>query len=270
MAGDIFHDGLATWYLEGGKNMLKIAKALILKNMKKLKKDGFQEPDEVMRQVKTLEGMLIGYSLKYKQDPQHYRVTADNIEKWFVVDCGEFTFKGKIDMLAMEGKRLVVFEHKAHSRIQDTFIETLPMDTEARGYIFGLTYGTGISPVKVVYNIVRKSQLRGKKNETEAQLAKRISDDYVKKPKSYFHREELRYSQADIATFERDLYITHSMYCWLIARKNARIDPTMWPCSDAECKSFGSTCPFLPLCTQGLNRGTAKLYTQYTPKDRRG
>lgn len=270
MVGNLFHEGVAMWYLNGGKNMVGIARRLIAKALKDLQANGFQDPNDVEKDVKALEGMLIGYSRIYKGDIQAYKIAKNQVEMWFRVSCDGFDFKGKVDMVAANRSAVnIVFEHKALSRMEDSYIDTLPMDTEARGFLYGLRYGTDLNPKRVIYNIVKKSKLKGRKNETRAELAKRISDGYINEPDKYFHREELRYSMADLATFEQDLYSTHEEYMWRMSEDGARTDPTLWRCNDAECKAFGKTCPYLVLCTEGLNRGTAKLFTQYVPKDRR-
>lgn len=268
--GDVFHQGVAEWYAKGGKEaMVKIAARVIGKKLREIRKAGFQDDEDLLRDINTVKGMLIGYSRIYKADFKTFKINPKHIEMWFRVSCGDFDFKGKVDMVASQGKVDVVVEHKALSKFSDSYIETLPMDIEARGYVFGLKHGTDFNPKKVIYNLVKKSKIRGKKGETKQQIAKRIYDAYVDEPDKYFHREPLRYSMGDLATFERDLHDAHDEYVRRMSRKNARIDPTQWRCSDAECKSFGSTCRFLTLCTEGLNRGTAKLYTQYVPKDRR-
>jgi len=268
--GSAYHEGLAKWYKSHGKNMKLIARALKVKYTKTALQDiDLRDPEDaedLIAQISSLEGMLIGYSEVYPDDLVDFVIDPTNIEKWFSVDCEDFIFKGKVDFIGRQKKNIVVMEHKTASKFNEAYIDTLPVDTEARGFLYGIKYGLGLNPGKVIYSIVKKTKLRGKSNESHTALCKRISNDYMLRPDFYFHREVLRYSMSDLATFEQDLFRTHEEYRWFMQSPKARTDPCLWPTSDGECRTFGSTCPFLTLCVEGLDRSTAKLYRQYIPK----
>lgn len=264
-----FHEGVAKWY-KSKKPMRAIASVITKEILERLESyaDYYdqEEYDELTAAVTTITGMLVGYAREYSEDRTSYLISKKDVEVWFQANMGDFDFKGKIDLLFYnKAHRQLLMEHKAVKKISGSSVETLPMDSQLRGYILGATKGLGRPPVKVIYNLVRKCQLRRKTDETIKHYCDRIAKDYVNRPDFYFSREPLRYSKEDIVRFEADLRRTHAEYDWFINYIRDPLEPLEWPCdgSDHVCKEFFRTCTFFPLCIQGLDKGTAALYTQY-------
>lgn len=265
----LVHLGLAEWYKAKGK-MSTIATRITNEAIKEVEKYASyydqDEYDELIAMATTVIGMLVGYSLMYKKDKDQLAIDKRrDVEAWFQVNMGSFDWKGKIDMLpcTLAGKQLLM-EHKAVKKLNiSLLIETLPLDTQLIGYIFGAAEGLHRRPTQVVYNLIRKCQLRKKSSESSKDYCDRIAKDYKKRPDFYFYREKLRYNKSDLAAFEFDLRKTNQEYNHLIEDSKDPLDPREWPCSTHVCTEFFRTCDFLPLCIQGLDRGTARLYTQY-------
>lgn len=263
-----FHTGLAEWYKAKRASMKKIAARIAAEALKEVETYAEyydqEDYDKVTSLLATLTGMLTGYAHIYKGDKEKWKFTKEDVECWFSVDMGSFIFKGKLDLLpcSSAGKQLLV-EHKAVKNIHESNIERLPLDTQMRGYIFGADAGLNRKPKQVIYDLVKKCSLRKKSNETIEEFNERIAEDYKERPDFYFRREKLRFSTQDINAFVNDLYRTHWEFTSLVNNLADPLDPRNWICSDHICDEFFRTCPYLPLCLQGLDRGTAKLYYQY-------
>ena len=104
------------------------------------------------------------------------------IEVPFKVDMGTFDFAGKVDLIMTEGKHQKIVEHKTASKIGDSYMERLPLDTQCRAYIFGSMRGLGINPTEIIYDVVRMCQLRKKANEPIEVFNDRIAIDYAARP----------------------------------------------------------------------------------------
>ncbi len=264
------HEGLARWYCAKRTSMKKIITNIVKETQKRIEQNfefyGQDEYDDLQILLNTLTGMLTAYAKVYAKDREKWSFAKKDTEVWFQVSMGPFDFKGKIDLLPLQkGKQLIV-DHKVVSKIGESFVEKLALDSQMRGYILGSTEHLKRPPSKVVYNLIRKCKLRQKSNESVEEFSQRIQEDYLDRPDFYFQRETLRFSKQDVEAFKYDLQKTHAEYAWLINYAFDAEDPREWPCSDGVCDDFFRTCDYFPLCTQGLDKGTARLYQQYNKK----
>ena len=270
LIGTATHSALATWY----KNPKASAKQFMRKLKKEHKKlqDAIQisadyfdqdELDKAETVIKTFQGMIQGYIDIYHNDLKHWIIQPADVEVHFLIDMGNFDLKGFVDLIPRnrKTKKSLIVEHKTASKIGDSYIDRLPLDTQVRCYIFGAKKGLGLQPTEVVYDVIRKCQLRRKADETQDDFNERIALDYASRPDFYFFRESLKFSKSDIDAFEHDLHKTHREYEFVI-HDGDPLNPESWVCSDHVCNEFFKTCPYLPLCLKGLDRGTEKLYDQ--------
>jgi len=259
------HEALAKWYSSKRASMKRISANIITTVQKKAEENiNFYDQDEyddLIVTLNTLQGILTAYAELYADDSQLWKLTKKNVETWFSVNLGPFDFKGRIDLLPTVKGKLLVVDHKIVSRIGESYVERLPLDGQLRGYILGVSPKRKVS--KVVYNLIRKCKLRQKSQESLKEFTERIRRDYLNRPDFYFQRETLRFSKSDVEAFEYDLRKTHAEFAWLVNHSIDPLDPRDWPCNDAMCDEYFRTCEYFPLCTQGLDRGTARLYTQY-------
>jgi len=221
------------------------------------------EYDELQVLLSTVVGMLVAYAHIHEEDRTKWAFTKDDIEVWFQVRFPTFDFKGRIDLMPTQKDKQLLVDHKALARIAGSYLDKLPLDSQLKGNTLGATKGLQRCPKKVVYDIIRKCKLRRKSQESTEEFCERIKEDYLDRVEFYFHRETLRYSKGDIEAFEYDLHNKHNQYVRLVEAAQDPLDPRDWPLSDHMCDEFFRTCPFQPLCIQGLDRGTGKLYTQY-------
>ena len=264
------HEALAKWYSLKRASMHKIVSNIINTVQRRAEQAANfydqEEYDDLLITLNTLQGILTAYAEVYSQDSKLWQATKKDVEVWFTINLGPFDFKGRIDLLPTCKGKLFIVDHKVVSRIGESFVEKLPMDGQLRGYILGVSQGLKLKPVKVVYNLIRKCKLRQKSQESLEEFTERIKEDYLSRPDFYFQRETLLFSKNDVEAFEHDLRKTHSEYAWLVDNSSDPLDPREWPCNDDMCNEYFRTCEYFPLCTQCLDAGTSKLYTQYNKK----
>lgn len=267
--GSAFHEALGEWYKGRGSVMEKIAArhAKAAEATAKVGADLYDsdEYDKLTTTIETLVGMLSGYAGIYADDRAGWELKREHVEVEFVVDCGDFDFGGKIDVLTRKkgGKNWFVVEHKTASKIGGSYMERLPLDTQVRAYIFGADRGVGVKPTEVLYDVVRKCSLRRKSNEAHDDYNQRIALDYQARPDFYFYREPLKFAKDDIAAFEYELHQTHKEYQAIVRGDfGDPRDPRSWTPNDATCNEYFRTCEYFGLCTIGLDRGTAMGFEQ--------
>lgn len=223
------------------------------------------ELDKLRSDCVIFEGMMLGYEAMYSEDRKLWKIHKDCIERWFEIDMGEFDFVGKIDLMAeVKGtKRPIVVEHKTASKIDAGYIERLPIDTQIRSYIFSSIRGLGITPSHVLYDVIRKTRKRLKKNESREEFNERLAQTYVDEYVDHFYREELRFNRGDVAAFEFELHQTHQQYMAFVRGDYGDpLDPRTWTPNDNSCYQYNSSCEFLTPCTSGLDLGTEMMYEQ--------
>ena len=270
LIGSATHSALGQWYKNSKISNVKFMRLLKKESVKleeafQVSADYYDQDDldKAETTLKTFQGMIRGYIDIYRSDLKDWIVDPKNVEREFTVVFDDFDLFGIVDLLPVnrKTKKQLIVEHKTASKIGDTYIDRLPLDTQVRGYICGAKKGLGLKPVEVIYDVIRKCGLRRKGDESQKDFNDRIALDYASRPEFYFFRENLKFSKSDIDAFEYDLIKTHAEYEFTI-NDDDPLNPASWVCSDNICNEFFKNCPYLPLCLKGLDRGTAKLYTQ--------
>jgi hypothetical protein len=268
------HEALGAWYKK--PNISKAAfKKRLAKQVKQLEANlevasayfDQAELDKGISLIKTFQGMVKGYIDTYQDDLEEWIVKPENVEREFFVPFKHYDFGGKIDLIPIIRKtgKVIIVEHKTASRIGDSYLERLPNDTQVRGYIFGAKEGLGLKPTEVLYDVIRKCQLRRKSDEPQDDFNDRIALDYASRPEFYFFRESLKFANDTIDRFAGDMAKTFDEYQFIINNHDP-LDPESWVCSDHICTEYFKTCPYLPLCISGLDKGNGKLFNQSEPR----
>lgn len=129
---------------------------------------------------------------------------------------GIFTFlRGKIDG-AVARKSLRLFETKTKSRINEiNLLDTLWYNFQVRFYVRILAQLLKEEVTGCVYNVIRKTSLVQKANETLSNYIARVNTDLIKRPDFYFIRYELSINKTDKLDFEFQLQdIIREFYMW--------------------------------------------------------
>lgn len=274
LVGIAFHEALGSWYKSPSAPMLRIAERICsaaeAEALVAADYYGEDEWDKLSTTLRTLRGMLAGYTQVYGDERRAWRYDRRHVEVPFniEVDPGRVNFVGKIDLVANvplrsmpKKRRIMVVEHKTASRIGESYADRLPLDTQCRGYIYGCAKGLNLWPSEVLYDVVRKCQLRKKKDESTEDFNERIALDYASRPSHYFYREDLMFDRGDIRAFEFELIQAQAELEAIYGAPGA-LDPRAWMPNDATCNEYFTNCPYLQLCQIGLDRGTAMHFTQ--------
>lgn len=265
IVGSAFHNALGEWYRGKKSVMAKIAATHQTKAEDKLMNgevDHFNQDDfdKSSYQISTLTGMLTGYSRIYQHERDQWKIHRKYIEHKFAHDMGSYDFLGMIDLYAEDRRGGFVVEHKTASRIEDSYVQRLPMDTQVRSYIYSAKR-LKLEPTEVIYDVVMKTKIRRKSNETADKFNSRIGLEYRSQPNKYFFRERLKFSPKDLDSFVYEMDTVHKEYSRLIDSPDFR-NPYTWITNDAMCDEYFRICEYHELCLVGLDKGTALMYRQ--------
>lgn len=160
--------------------------------------------------------------------------------------------RGKMDGNFRGGSknRIRLFETKTRGRIDgETTGAILPFEMQVGLYLGALVDVKKEFPSGVLYNIIRRPQLRQKKSESLTQFAARVADDVKARPDWYFVRLQMDMSKAEIQAGMRDI-------------EGVMADFLAWWNGDAphyrnsnQCESWYGPCPFLKKCSSGDTTG---------------
>lgn len=121
----------------------------------------------------------------------------------------ELPVRGKIDGIfkSKKGSRGIwLFETKTKGSIEDpSLISRIIFDLQTGLYSWAVRQLYGEHPVGLVYNLIRRPQLRRKSNESINDFVKRTYDDIGDRIDEYFRRLEVTFTINDVVKFEHDL-----------------------------------------------------------------
>ena len=258
MAGSIYHDALETLY-----NAVQQAGSPVdAQEIVALVFDSFDdavpttataaEIEKLEATYAMVEAVLPVYVDHWMEDftggvdwtkvEETFRVTAPGVDG--------VCLTGKIDGAFTRGpKSLWLFETKTKAQIQGaTMDDALPLDMQVQLYLYALAHVTGRKPRGVLYNVIRRPQLRQKKAESRVEFFSRVRADVQDRPDHYFHRWEVSVSTDEMRQFEKALSsIVKEFVAWcdgeLATYRNGNACLRPWVCS------------YLPLCSTGNQSG---------------
>jgi len=118
----------------------------------------------------------------------------------------------------------------------------LPFEWQVNIYLTATRKLSGQDPGGVVYNLIRRPQLRQKQGESLRDFAKRISNDINKRPDFYFVRVELAVNSDDLASFHKQLeQMVGDFLDWWHGRQGHYKE-------SPHCVTRYGNCPMLPIC----------------------
>lgn len=99
-------------------------------------------------------------------------------------------------------KKLGLFETKTKSSIDDLAIQDgLRADLQTLLYLYSLWRDFKEYPQEILYNVIRRPQLRLKVKESVQEYKTRVSEDIKERPNFYFRRFEVTVIEGDLETF---------------------------------------------------------------------
>lgn len=260
LVGGLVHNGLERMYKSGGFDTYEERGVVEAACDKACMESSLttQQSDKAWEQSAVVMGILGGYAKYYlKRDLAAWRVKEAEASFSYPLPNG-WKAMGKRDMVVVrksDGKVGLV-EHKTASRVDANYVSKLPLDAQIIGYANSIKKETGRLPSFVVYNVMKKSQLRRSQKETFDAFQRRIEQDYLLNPSVYYYRETLQFSERDVARYEEE----HNKF----AREMERaIKEKYFYKNTSECTRYGP-CPYMPLCIQGPNRANLSRFRERT------
>lgn len=201
--GDLYHSALEAFHNSPSREV--DIPAVYATWLEVQKKKGPIDALEVDDAYAFLNASMPVYVDFWKASDDKLTWDAGSAEKVFDVKWNGYRLRGKIDGLPRIKKDFWVFETKTKSAIEEeSMLEALAFDFQNMFYMTCLK-AIGQPAVGVIYNIIRKPQLRQKKTETPDELSIRIAEDIESRPDHYFKRYEIAYSPESITRFESEL-----------------------------------------------------------------
>jgi hypothetical protein len=197
--------------------------------------------------------------------PEYFEYWRDDFKKkkWqkiegtFNIPFEDTCLRGKMDgMFKTQGMWL--FESKFKSMINEgDIVDTLSLDLQVRMYLYALWKKYGVMPSGVLYNVVRRFNLKQKKDESLQQFAKRCLIDLRDRPDWYFYRFEVVVTKKDMLEFEQELIGMVKEFCqWCDGEIPHYKNPH-------SCLGKYGRCQYLDACANGNLGGLAKRKVVY-------
>lgn len=191
-------------------------------------------------------GIMLGYVAKYRNEDINV-ITTELEYNCAIINpktrrqSRKYRLHGFLDMVEDRNKDIWIWEHKTTSRLDENYIARIWHDLQIMQYVIGYERDTGKRVKGIVYDIIKKVQLRQGKNETFDEFLKRIEVRYLT-DKSLFHREEILRDELRLHEVEQELWqITQDIGKCKNYYKNR-----------AQCYVFGE-CEFFKICNSGDN-----------------
>lgn len=259
--GTLMHAVLERWYHDGTVDV-----EAYLENYAKENAIGKWSPDEE-QEFETTAGQIMavfkGYQDYWKKNDKAMDWVAQEQKFSLPLNVGVFnhatdstdTFqvqvRGMIDGVFRTGlakaktgkKPLWITDHKTKGQIdEDMIMDTLERDFQIHLYAWACLQLYGEVPTGVLYNVVRRPQLRLKQKEKLKDFQKRVEADVKERPEHYFKRFEYTLDSRAIGTFETELkQIVGEFLSWNRDGRPSRMFGN--PCQG----KYGS-CALLPYC----------------------
>jgi hypothetical protein len=203
------------------------------------------------------EPVLEAYFEHWEEDLSRYKWLA--LERKFSVNYSarqrlqreieDIPLRGKRDGDLRIGKGLWLFETKTKGQVEeDNIIDMIPLDLQVNLYLLSQSVEYAEIPQGVVYNIIRRPQLRRRKTESMQQFAERVRLDIAERPGFYFMRYEVSISPSEQERWLLEFDgIMRTIIDWSEGKFHFR--------NSATCLGKFGACEFLKICSRGDRTG---------------
>lgn len=162
--------------------------------------------------------------------------------------------RGKYDGVFRDKRgRLWLFETKTKSQVDEgTLVDKLSFDIQVMIYLWTMYKIYGEWPQGVVYNVVRKPQLRQKASETDEAFHQRILLDMNDRPDFYFIRYHVSIEKDELQTWINDELNSLVGYALGFSKGFINFRNTN------ACQMWNRPCEFLKVCAHGDRHGLVR------------
>jgi ATP-dependent helicase/DNAse subunit B len=159
--------------------------------------------------------------------------------------------RGKIDGILRIGDKLWLLDTKTKGNIEDESIkDKLTFDMQVMFYMYCAWKYYRERPIGLIYNLVKRPQLRKGAKESSRDFVGRVRQDVQARPEHYFMRYEAYISAEDLKEWQNDL---RDILVKLVEHYEGKFN---WK-NSAACTQYFKPCEFLPICSRG-ERGNFK------------
>lgn len=252
IVGSLFHKGVQQWHQ--GMDF-DIDAALIEDIGKPLSMVDVQTLQKLEIEKAKIKGMLEGYKRRYKTDDSTYkRIVCEQEAKIPIevdkklLDATEFshvTYFGYLDCL-MQDKNgdWWIKETKTTSDSSEDFITQAKLNFQLFGYMFLARSLVGKWPKGVIFDVVKKTQIRQKQNESISAFMRRCVEYYLDDTKDMYRRSEIRVDKRELSLWKRETRYEAED----ILASHAR---DYFPMNNEQCKGKYGLCPLFQVCSTG-------------------
>lgn len=151
--------------------------------------------------------------------------------------------RGKIDGIYKSFDEMWMFETKTKARIEDAAADKLTFEMQVMVYAWAIEQMYGEQIAGVTYNLVRRPQLRRKKDEMLPEFIERIREDIAARPDFYYARQEVPLHESHFARFRSEFTsMLENVIRWWEGELDFR--------NSAACNGSYGTCEFMPVCSR--------------------
>lgn len=145
-------------------------------------------------------GMWLNYP--YKNLKEFDSIASE--EEFVIPLCDGVELVGKVDGRVSQFNNWWVRELKTTGLTTRQFIGRCEVSGQSTGYVYGLTK-KGFNIKGILYEYIKKPQLRKGEKETADDFGRRIMKDYKDRPKFYFNRHLSYRTPVDLNNYEEDI-----------------------------------------------------------------
>lgn len=250
--GSLFHKGVQQWH-QGME--FDIDAALIEDLGKPLSMVDVQTLQKLEIEKAKIKGMLEGYKRRYANDPKKYQRIICEQEQKIPLDVdpellalSEFshvTYFGYLDCLLQDHNGdWWIKESKTTADSSEDFITQATMNFQIIGYMFLARALVGKWPKGVIFDVVKKTQIRQKQNESLTAFMRRCIEYYLDDSKDMYRREPIHVSKRELAMWKRETRYEAED----ILRSHVR---SYFPMNNEQCKGKYGLCEKFRICSTG-------------------
>lgn len=126
--------------------------------------------------------------------------------------------------------------------------ERLVLNQQVSWYLLAATQ-LGHKPAGVIYDVLRKPNLRRGKNETADEFTSRCLTDLNRYPEKYFARETITRTNTELLEAETNLHEIAKL-----------CEAGVYPQNTSACFNFGRQCEFGPVCGREASLSDDRIY----------
>jgi hypothetical protein len=151
----------------------------------------------------------------------------------------KFMAGGRADAIVSHGGSYFLVEHKTAARVDADYLGNLPSDFQIHYYGHYIGRALGLPIKGTIYNILGKSRLKIRKNESAEDYGERLRVDQLR-PELYERFEVI---------FEPRTIERHRRTAWNVAKVITRATKSeVFTENPSECRGILGKCPYVSLC----------------------